>query len=285
MPSLRDIRRRIKSIKSTQQVTRAMKTVAAAKLRRAQDKVLAARPYARFTREMLGRVTAAAAEAYHPLLEVREVKKTAYLVITADRGLCGGFNANVIRETSRRLPGAEGPVLITVGRKARDFFKRRDYLIEEQYVGLGEDVHYEQAKKIARRLMEIYAEGKADSVYIVFNRFVNTLVQRPTVIKLLPAEPPGRKEDAKPVDYIFEPSPEVVLESLLPRYVETTVFYTLLESKASEHSARMTAMDNATKNAEDMIDMLTLKMNRARQAVITKEISEIVGGAAALEKG
>jgi len=285
LPSLRDIRRRIKSIKSTQQVTRAMKTVAAAKLRRAQDKVLAARPYARFTREMLGRVTAAAAEAYHPLLEVREVKNTAYVVVTADRGLCGGFNANVIREASKCLSEAAGPVLVTVGRKGRDFFRRRGYPIEKEYIGLGEDVHYNQAKKIAAHLAEIYVEGKVDSIYLVFNRFVNTLVQRPTVIKLLPAEPPGPKGNAAPVDYIFEPSPESVLESLLPKYVETTVYYVLLESKASEHSARMTAMDNATKNAEEMIDTLTLKMNRARQAIITKEISEIVGGAAALEKG
>jgi len=283
LPSMRDIRRRIKSIKSTQQITRAMKTVAAAKLRRAQENVLAARPYARFTREMLGRVTAAAGEAYHPLLEVREVEKTAYVVVTADRGLCGGFNANIIRETNRRLPEAKGPVLVTVGRKARDYFKRREYPIEEQYVGLGEDVHIDQARKIARRLMDIYMEGKVDAIYIVFNRFVNTLVQRPTVIKLLPAEPPGGKKETAPVDYIFEPSPEAVLEALLPRYVETTVFYALLESKASEHSARMTAMDNATKNAEEMIDTLTLKLNRARQTAITTEISEIVGGAAALE--
>ncbi|MBE3587399.1 MAG: F0F1 ATP synthase subunit gamma [Thermoanaerobacteraceae bacterium] len=288
MPSLRDLRRRIKSIKSTQQITKAMKAVSAAKMRRAQDQVLSARPYARRMKEVLGRVGTAAGGVQHPLLEVREAQKVAYVIITADRGLCGGFNANLIRKTAQEIKNVSGDLsLVCVGRKGRDYFRRRGYSIAQQYVGLGETIKIEQAREIARYLMEQYSQGAFDAVYLVYSEFVNVLVQRPRVIKLLPVEPPEgqEKEEGKPgrVEYIFEPSAESVLAELLPMYVENMIFHGLLESKASEHSARMTAMDNATKNAEDMIARLTLSMNRARQAAITKEISEIVGGAAALE--
>ncbi|HHW43868.1 F0F1 ATP synthase subunit gamma [Desulfofundulus thermobenzoicus] len=288
MPSLRDLRRRIKSIKSTQQITKAMKAVSAAKMRRAQDQVLSARPYARRMKEVLGRVGTAAGGVQHPLLEVREAQKVAYVIITADRGLCGGFNANLIRKTAQEIKNVSGDLsLVCVGRKGRDYFRRRGYSIAQQYVGLGETIKIEQAREIARYLMEQYSQGTFDAVYLVYSEFVNVLVQRPRVIKLLPVEPPEgqEKEEGKPgrVEYIFEPSAESVLAELLPMYVENMIFHGLLESKASEHSARMTAMDNATKNAEDMIARLTLSMNRARQAAITKEISEIVGGAAALE--
>ncbi|MDQ0285047.1 F-type H+-transporting ATPase subunit gamma [Desulfofundulus luciae] len=288
MPSLRDLRRRIKSIKSTQQITKAMKAVSAAKMRRAQEQVLSARPYARRMKDVLGRVATAAGGVKHPLLEVREPKRVAYVLITADRGLCGGFNANLIRRTVQETKNISAELsLVCVGRKGRDYFRRRGYNIAQQYVGLGETIKLGHAQEIARYVMEKYAAGEFDAVYLIYSEFVNVLVQRPRVVKLLPVEPPEGQEngEGKPgrVEYIFEPSAESVLSELLPMYVENMVFHGLLESKASEHSARMTAMDNATKNAGDMIDRLTLSMNRARQAAITKEISEIVGGAAALE--
>lgn len=287
MPSLRDLRRRIKSIKSTQQITKAMKAVSAAKMRRAQDSVIAARPYAKRLIGVLGRVASVASGVRHPLLEVREPKKVLYVVITADRGLCGGFNANIIRKAVAETRGLPDVSLVCVGRKARDYFRRRGYNIVQQYVGLGESVRASQASEIARFIMDRYSQGEFDAVYLVYSEFVNVLVQRPVVVKLLPAEPPREEESDKKaagrVDYIFEPSAEDVLGALLPKYVTNTVFQGLLESKAGEHSARMTAMDNATKNASEMIDRLTLSMNKARQAAITKEISEIVGGAAALE--
>ncbi|MDA8337500.1 MAG: ATP synthase F1 subunit gamma [Peptococcaceae bacterium] len=284
MPNMRDLRRRIKSVKSTQQITKAMKAVSAAKMRRAQDAVTAARPYSRRIRELLGRVAPSVSGFKHPLLEVREPKKVAYILVTADRGLCGGFNSNVIRRMTQEAKGRgrESVSLIAVGRKGRDFFLRRGYTIAGEYVHLGENIGMGQAHRIARFVIDQYGAAEFDEVYLVYSRFVNVLVQKPTVVKLLPAEPPAGDDGAK-VDYILEPSAEAVLMDLLPRYVETAVFAALLESKAGEHSARMTAMDSATKNADEMVQRLTLTMNRIRQAVITKEISEIVGGSAALE--
>ncbi len=265
-----------------------MKAVSAAKMRRAQEQVLAARPYARRLREVLGRVAAAAGDVKHPLLEVREPRKVAYVLITADRGLCGGFNANLIRTTMQALREAAGAQvsLVCVGRKGRDFFRRRGYNIVQSYVRLGETIRVAQAREIAGFVMEKYAAGEFDEVYLVFSEFVNVLVQRPKIVKLLPVETPEESENGKKpgrVEYIFEPSAEDVLARLLPMYVENMVFHALLESKASEHSARMTAMDNATKNAEELIAKLTLSMNKARQTAITKEILEVVSGAAALE--
>lgn len=284
MATLRDLRRRIKSIKSTQQITKAMKAVSAAKMQRAQEAVLFARPYSKRLKGVLGRVSVACSDFSHPLLAVREAKKIAYIVITADRGLCGGFNSNVIRRAVQEIKGAAAETsLITVGRKSRDYFRRRGYDIAKQYVGLGEDIRYGTAQDIASFVIEKYSAEEYDAVYMIYSQFVNVLVQKPVVVKLLPAEPPEEEGEAKKVDYIFEPSADAVLAELLPKYVENAIFQGLLESKAGEHSARMTAMDNATKNAAEMIDSLTLSMNRARQAQITKEISEIVGGAAALE--
>ncbi|WP_018086305.1 ATP synthase F1 subunit gamma [Desulfurispora thermophila] len=284
MPSLRDLRRRIKSIKSTQQITKAMKAVSAAKMRRAQESVTMARPYAKRLIDVLGRVGSVTRGVKHPLLEVREPKNVLYVIVTADRGLCGGFNANVIRKATIELRDKPNASLVCVGRKGRDFFRKRGYNIIQQYVGLGENISAAQGKEIGEFIIEKYAAGEVDAVYLIYSEFVNVLVQRPTMVKLLPAEPPqGEADESKLVEYIFEPSAEEVLAALLPKYVVNTVFQALLESKAGEHSARMTAMDNATKNASEMIAKLTLSMNRARQAAITKEISEIVGGAAALE--
>jgi len=287
MPSLRDLRRRIKSIKSTQQITKAMKAVSAAKMRKAQESVISARPYAKRLKGVLGRVAVASSGVKHPLLAVRDPKKVAFIVITADRGLCGGFNSNVIRRATQEIKKFGGELnLITVGRKSRDFFRRRGFNIAKQYVGLGEDIKYGAVRDIASFVIDKYSTEEYDEVYLVYSQFINVLVQKPLLVKLLPAEPPAGEEgeeESKKVDYIFEPSAEAVLTELLPKYIENAIYQGLLESKAGEHSARMTAMDNATKNASEMIAKLTLSMNRARQAQITKEISEIVGGAAALE--
>ncbi|MDO7786833.1 ATP synthase F1 subunit gamma [Desulforamulus aquiferis] len=283
MASAQDIRRRIKSVKNTQQITKAMKMVAAAKLRRAQESVVSARPFATKIKEVLGRVAAASAGASHPLLEVREVKKTCYVVISADRGLCGGFNANVLRKASNAIKDPKSSAIVGVGRKSRDFFNRRGYEMAASFVGLGENIQFFQAKEIAKFVIDKYIAGDFDEVYLVFSEFVNVLTQRPVAVKLLPVESPADESKGPKVEYIFEPSAEAVLADLLPTYVETTVFRAMLEAKAGEQGARMTAMDSATKNAKDMINKLTLSLNRARQAAITKEISEIVGGAAALE--
>ncbi len=284
MASIRDLRRRIKSIKNTQQITKAMKAVSAAKMRRAQDDVVAARPYAKRLIDVLGRVGAASKGVKHPLLEVREPKKVAFVVITADRGLCGAFNSNILRRASRELEGFSDPLLICIGRKSLDYFRRRKYNVVQNYVGLGEEIHPSQAKEIAEYIIRQYSEGEFDAVYVVYSEFINVLTQSPVTVKLLPAEPPEAKEEhTLEVEYIYEPSAEEVLSALLPKYVINTVFQGLLESKAGEHSSRMTAMDNATKNAAEMIDKFTLTMNRIRQDAITREITEIVGGAAALE--
>ncbi len=288
MASLRDLRRRIRSIEKTKQVTKAMKAVSAAKMRRAQEDVLAARPFARRVRDVLGRVGSASVGVQHPLLTVREPKKVAYVVITADRGLCGGFNTNVIRKAADDMKKHQDVELICVGRKGLNYFKRREYNIAREYIGIGENADLGLARELATYVSEKYVAEEYDEVYLVYSEFVNVLVQKPVVEKLLPVEPPEEEsgDEAKggaKVEYIFEPDVESMLAKLIPMYVENSVFQCLLELKAGEHSARMTAMDNATNNANDMIDKLTLSLNRARQAAITKEISEIVGGAAALE--
>ncbi|GAB6179326.1 ATP synthase F1 subunit gamma [Desulfotomaculum defluvii] len=283
MASARDIRRRIKSIKSTQQITKAMKMVAAAKLRRAQEAVVSARPFALKIKDVLSRVAAASGGASHPLLEVREVKTTAYVVIAADRGLCGGFNANVLRRAGGEVTDKNNSAIVALGRKSRDYFNRRGFDVTASYVQLGESIEFSQAKEIARFVMDKYVAGEFDEVYLIFSEFVNVLTQRPVKVKLLPVETPTEEKKGPSVEYIFEPSAESVLASLLPTYVETTLFRAMLEAKAGEQGARMTAMDSATKNAKELIEKLTLSLNRARQAAITTEISEIVSGAAALE--
>lgn len=297
MPALRDFRRRIKSVKSTQKICKAMKAVATAKMARAQATVVAARPYARQLHEVLGRVASAATDVQNPLLTVREPKKVCYIVITADRGLCGGFNSNLLRTAVRELNKWDDFNIVAVGRKCRNFFRFREWSRDAEFIGLGENIRFEQGQEIARFVINKYIAGEYDAVYMVYSKFVNILVQQPTVVKLLPVEPPaeeaaaakagGEEEVAAPkktrVDYIFEPSAADVLDYLLPRYVENSVYHGLIESKASEQSARMMAMDAATKNAGEMIDRLTLQMNRLRQEGITKELLDIVGGAAALE--
>ena len=281
MPSMRDIKRRIKSVKNIQQITKAQKMIAATKLRRAQERVTQARPFARELTETLGRLVAVAKDAAHPLLEVREIKSVGYVVITADRGLCGGYNANLIRKANGEIKELGNVSLVTVGRKSRDFFRRIGRPIKSEFVGLGEEIEFSAAKEIANTVMDLYTSGEFDEVYLVYTEFVTALTQKPTTIKLLPVQTP--EQTGPLLDYIYEPSPEAVLSVLLPKYVETTLFRALLESKASEQGARMTAMGSATDKAKEMIEKYTLAFNRARQAAITREISEIVGGAAALE--
>lgn len=282
MAGVRDIRRRIRSVANMQQITKAMKMVAAAKLRRAQEKVIASRPYSNQIQDVLARLVQAQTGVKHPLLEQRPVKKIGYILVTSDRGLCGGFNANLIRMTRAVLEEKRdtNTGLVAIGRKGNDYFSRRKVEIITRFTGLGDNPDLNQARRIADEVVRLYTSGELDEVYLVYSKFITVLTQEPTMVKILPVEP---SEDSSGSLYIFETEPEEMLKVFLPRYVESLIFSALLESKASEQGARMTAMDSATENAKEMIDKLTLAMNRARQAAITKEISEIVGGAAALE--
>ncbi|MDR0433442.1 MAG: F0F1 ATP synthase subunit gamma [Gracilibacteraceae bacterium] len=282
MAGVRDIRRRIRSVANMQQITKAMKMVAASKLRRAQEKVVASRPYAEKLRAMLARLAASGGDFSHPLLDKRPVKNIGYILVSSDKGLCGGFNANLIRAAREELAVEDGAArsLIIVGQKGLDFFRRRDADIRAQFTGTGDSPDFAAARRIAAQATELYASGALDEVRVIYARFVSVLNQIPTVVRLLPIEPAA---EGGAGEYIIEPSPAVMLDLLLPGYIESKLFNALLESKASELGAKMTAMDSATENAKEMIDKLTLAMNRARQAAITTEITEIVGGAAALE--
>lgn len=281
MAGAQDIRRRIRSVRNMEQITKAMKMVSAAKLRKAQLKLNAARPYASQLQGVLERLAQAPVDIVHPLLKERPVQKVVYVLITSDRGLCGGYNANLIRKTAGLIAETPQEVkLVTVGRKGRDFFRRGKIEFLAEFVALGDEPSYNQAKQIAQEVVRLYEQGEADEVYLLYTEFVTAMTQRPTQVKLLPIEQPEGKQGKQ---YIFEPSPEAILTTLLPKYVETQIFRTILEGKASEQGARMTAMSSATDNAKDMIGRLSLAMNRARQAAITTEISEIVSGAAALE--
>jgi F-type H+-transporting ATPase subunit gamma len=286
MPSLLDIRRRIRSVKNTQQLTKAMKTVSAAKLRRAQERVMSARPYADQLRNVLANLAGRVENIAHPLLEIRPEERTLVVIVTADRGLCGAFNTNLIRATQNflRENAKKGHLtLFPVGRKGRDFFRRREASITSDYVNFFNKLDYGHAKDIAKTITDLYSEAKVDAVYIVYNEFKSAIQQRVTMEKLLPL---GRADLANtqetPAEYIFEQPPQQVFDRLLPRYVEIQVYRALLESAASEHGARMAAMDTASRNAGDMIESLTLNMNRVRQAAITREIIEVVSGAGAL---
>ncbi|RMF85448.1 MAG: ATP synthase F1 subunit gamma [Nitrospinota bacterium] len=287
MPSLRDIRRRINSVKKTQQITRAMKMVSAAKLQRAQERVVAARPYANKMAEVLANLAVRAKPGVHPLLEDRGQARILLLVITADKGLCGAFNSNLTRAATQFVhEHRDSEVsLVVVGRKGRDFFRRRpEYRVRSTHVNLFQrTVAYETAAKLAREVTQVYLDGETDRVFVLYNEFRSALQQRLTTRQLIPITPRPVAEGELVVDYLYEPSVDAILSALLPRYVEVQVFRALLESVASEHGARMTAMDSATSNAEEMIDRLTLTFNRTRQAAITKEIIEVVSGADALK--
>jgi len=284
MPSLLDLRRRVRSIRNTQQITKAMKMVAAAKLRRAQDRIISGRPYALKMLEVLNSLATRADPNLHPLLTVREPERVEMVVVTADKGLCGSFNANILKEASMFLERARAQELglQVVGRKARDFFRRRRYTIHHAHIDIFRDLGYEHASKVAKPIMERYMEGSLDAVFLIYNEFKNVLQQNVVVERLLPLEKLQFDLPEEQFDYIYEPSAKQILEELLPKHVEYQVWRALLESAAAEHAARMTAMDSATKNATELIEDLTLTMNRVRQAAITKEILEVVSGAEAL---
>jgi len=283
MPALIDIRRRIRSVKSTQQITKAMKMVSAAKLRRAQEAMFAARPYARKMTEVLNSMASRATPDAHPLLEERGHQKVLLVVITADKGLCGAFNANIIRTAARFLADrGDGDVtLALVGRKARDFFRRRAVKVRSERVGVFQALRYETARELARELMEAFTRGEADQVFLVYNEFKSVIQQRLVVDRLLPVERHAISPREPALDYLYEPEPAGIFATILPKHVEVQVWKALLESQAAEHGARMTSMDAATNNASEMIDRLTLYMNKVRQAAITKEIIEVVSGAGA----
>ena len=286
MPSLIDIRRRIRSVKNTQQITKAMKMVSAAKLRKAQDRVIASRPYARILENILANVAAAASSdervMSHPLLARREEKRIQLILMTADRGLAGAFNSNLIKGAQKLAADHPGAKLSyeLVGRKGRDFYRRRDVPVTGEHIGVFNKVQLSDAAAIAQAAAKRFADGESDSVYLIYNEFKSVVAQKITLKKLLPITLPA---SGNTIDYIYEEPPDQLLGSLLPRYVENAIFSAMLESVSSEHAARMTAMDAATTNAADVIEKLTLYMNRVRQASITKEIIEVVSGAAALE--
>ena len=284
MPNVQDIRRRIKSVKSIEQITKAMKMVAAARLRKAQEKAVAGRPYTEKIKQVLSSVASGthdASEAAHPLLEVRDVKHIAYLVISADKGLAGAYSSNVIKEALPQIAGFDNVILLTVGRKARDYFKRRGYAIDEEYTGFSEKPTYQHAVEIAEKVVAGFTAGTYDEIHLVYTKFHSALTQTPTSFKLLPVEDSAVVSEVQ--EYIFEPSAEEVLKFLLPQYLQSVIYEALLQSAASELGARMTAMSAATENAEELIQKLVLNYNKIRQATITREISEIVGGAEALK--
>jgi F-type H+-transporting ATPase subunit gamma len=281
--TLLDIRRRIRSVKSTQQITRAMKMVAAARLRRAQERVISARPYANQMLALLSSVAARIEDRVHPLLAERAVEKVLVVVITADRGLCGAFNTNLIRAAQNYVSDhtSQRVSLITVGRKGRDYFRKRPVTIVAEHVNFFGRLEFAHAREIARQIVELYAQQTVDAVEFIYNDFKSVMTQRLIVARILPIKPLKLPEGHVVIDYIYEQPPEEILNSLLPRFVEVEVYRALLESQAAELAARMTAMDSATNNAADLIDSLTLHMNRVRQAAITREIIEVVSGAAA----
>ena len=281
MPALVDIRRRIKSVKNTQQITKAMKMVSAAKLRRAQEAMFAARPFARRMLDVLSSMAARAKPGSHPLLEERAGNRVLVVVVTADKGLAGGFNANIIRAAVQFLEQRTGKdvAVDVVGRRARDFFRRRAHRIRTERVGLFQALRYPVAQEIAKDLIKLYVDGEVDEIHLLYNEFKSVIQQKIVVEKLLPIPRIAPAEKDPVFDYIYEPGPGEIFARILPRHVEVQVWRALLESQAAEHGARMAAMDSATRNAGEMISRLTLYMNKVRQAAITKEIIEVVSGA------
>ncbi|MEE8184230.1 MAG: ATP synthase F1 subunit gamma [Acidobacteriota bacterium] len=279
MANLRDLRRRIRSVKNTQKLTKAMKMVSAAKLRRAQERILAARPYAAKMLEVLNSLAKRVDPSRHPLLARRGDKRVEVAVITAEKGLCGGFNSNIIKEAILFLQDREGVTLNLIGRKGRDFFRRRTYGIRREHVDIFRQLDFSHAARITEDLISAYVKGELDAIYLIYNEFKSVLRQNVVVERLLPVGGLKPMEEDPAEDYIYEPGYRKLFDRLLPKHIETQIYRALLESSAAEQAARMTAMDGATQNAGEMIQKLTLVMNRVRQAAITKEIIEVVSGA------
>jgi F-type H+-transporting ATPase subunit gamma len=288
LATLRTIRRRITSVKSTQQITKAMKMVAAARLRKAQERMMRARPYSKSLDEVLGHVAAKVDPSLHPLLHEREPKHVAFVVVTGDRGLCGSFNANIIRRATSEINAArqDGRTveLITVGKKAFEHFNRRRYPILEKYINFFDKLDFSHAQDIAALIQDRYVNGKLDRIYLVFNEFKSAIQQNIVVQQLLPIVPRPPKDEKYAADFLFEPSPAKILDNLCPRYLNVEIWHALLESFAAEMGARMAAMSTASDNAKELIVQLTLYYNKVRQASITRELMDIVGGAEALKK-
>jgi F-type H+-transporting ATPase subunit gamma len=290
MATLRDIKRRIRSVESTQKITKAMKLVAAAKLRRAQERVIGARPYAQKMGELLGSLVGRAGDDGHPLLVRHTGARKRLVVITADKGLCGAFNSNVLRAATHFLREADNVdvTLVVVGKKSRDFFRRRQWPVKSEMLGFFDRLAYAHAQELAGGLMADYLADEVDEVHLIYNEFRSVAVQHVTRQQLLPivqADVQAGEANAAAVgEYIFEPGPDAILAALLPRHVTTQVYRALMESVAGEFGARMTAMEAATKNAKEMIGVLTIQYNKARQERITKELLDIVGGAEALRQ-
>lgn len=285
MANMRDIKTRIRSVENTRKITKAMKMVAASKLRRAQEQAQAARPYTDKLREVIVNLAGGTTGTAHPMLVSRPVKKTGYLIITSDRGLAGGYNGNLLRLLTQTLKQRHKSndefVIFAIGRKATDYLNKRKYPVISSVTGLSDTPQFADVKAIASQAVNFYAEEQFDELYLLYNEFVNPVIQRPIETRLLPLandQFAGKSSGS----YEYEPSQEEVLAQILPRYAETLIYSALLDGKASEHASRMNAMSNATDNATEMIGNLKLQFNRARQAAITQEIAEIVGGAAAL---
>jgi F-type H+-transporting ATPase subunit gamma len=278
---MREIKRQIKSTQNMKQITKAMEMIAAARLRKAQEAALASRPYADKMKEVVSTIAAGSTHVKHPMLQVREVKKTGYFVITSDRGLAGGYNANLLRTLTQTIRAKHSStndyMLFVIGRKGRDFFRKREMPIAGEVTGLTDDPKFADIKSLMTSAVKTFEDGGCDELILVYNQFINAISQKPVELKLLPLT--DIKENGQIVSYEYEPSPEGVLNVLLPKYTETVIFSSLLEAKASEFGAKMTAMGSASKNASEMIKKYTLVYNRARQAAITQEISEIVAGA------
>ncbi len=291
MPGLKDIQRRIKSVKNTQQITKAMKMVAAAKLRRAQENIEAARPYAEKMAELVTSLASMSSPESHPLLAGKGGPKAGLVLVTSDRGLCGGFNTYLIRKAQDFISARDaGDVSLSItGKRAMDYFKRRDVTTIDARPATSGTPSYESARETALKLIGLFLTGELDEVHIIYSQFESALTQTPVVQRLLPLAPQTGEqsekgeEDGSSVEVIYEPSVDKVLENLLPKYIEIQIYKALLESSASEHGARMTAMDSASRNASDMIGSLTLRYNRLRQAAITSELMEIISGSEALK--
>jgi F-type H+-transporting ATPase subunit gamma len=290
MATLRDIKSKIDAVRKTSQITKAMNMVAAAKLRGAQQNMERFHPYALKFREFIGRLAAGVEDTseYALLTPKEQVRTVELLLVTADRGLCGSFNTNLIAGAEKfiRAKKAEGieVSLINAGRKARDYFRRRPVKVRESHIGLLNKVAYEDARRIGSELIELFETGGADEVYILYSHFINIAKQQPSVVRLLPISPAVREEGEKAFEYLFEPSHQALLTDLLPNYIYVQVLESLYQTSVGEHAARMAAMENATSNCKELVRTLTLTYNKARQAGITKELMDIVGGAEALKK-
>jgi len=282
--STRDIKRRIRGISNTRQITKAMELVSSAKLRRAREQMEKSRPYYNTVYSNIRNALSTVGNINHPYLDVRDVDKSLYIVITADRGLAGGFNSNIIRKVENEIKDKKDKVyLITVGLKGREYFKRRGYNVVEEFVGITEEPYFSDAQEIGKTVMNMYRKKEIDEVKIIYTEFVTTISQEVKELKLLPNEEIKKDIEVKNSVVEFEPSPEQVLDYLIPKYIESVIYGALIESSSSQQGARRTAMESATDNADEMIDELQLSYNRARQAAITAEISEIVTGAEALK--